>query len=48
MTAARQRPLTAAQAARADQVIAVFQRLWPQCFAVYERRRRPLSGIKSR
>lgn len=35
-------PLTAAQAARANQVIAAFARLFPRCFHVYERRRRPL------
>ena len=35
-------PPTAAQAARANAVISAFARLWPRCFFVYERRRRPL------
>jgi sRNA-binding protein len=39
---AQAQPLTATQAARADQVIAALARLWPKCFAVYQRRRRPL------
>jgi ProP effector len=43
MTTARQPPLAAAQAARADQIIDALARLWPNCFAVYERRRRPLA-----
>jgi hypothetical protein len=34
--------LTAPQAARADEVINVLSRLWPRCFQVFERRRRPL------
>jgi sRNA-binding protein len=42
MTPARQ-PLAAAQAARADAVIGIFQRLWPQCFSVYQRRCCPLA-----
>ena len=43
MTAARRPPFTPAQIVRADAVIAALARLWPQCFAVYERRRRPLA-----
>lgn len=39
----RRTPLTPTQAARADAVIAVLARLWPKCFAVFERRRRPLA-----
>lgn len=39
---ARPPPLTAAQMDRADQVIAALARLWPQCFQVDERCRRPL------
>lgn len=36
-----------AQAARADAVISVVSRLWPKCFYIYERRRRPsMIGIK--
>jgi sRNA-binding protein len=42
MTDVRQPPLTAAQAARADAVIFALTKLWPQCFSVYEPRRRPL------
>jgi sRNA-binding protein len=35
-------PLTATQAARADAVIAALARLFPKCFAMWQRRRRPL------
>jgi sRNA-binding protein len=41
---ARQRELEleAAKVARADAVIAALSRLWPKCFFVLEKRRRPL------
>ncbi len=42
MTAVRPPHLTSAQAARADAVIAVLNRLWPKCFYVFERQRPPL------
>lgn len=38
----RLKPWPQAAAKRADSVVEAFARLWPQCFVVYERRRRPL------
>jgi sRNA-binding protein len=35
--------LTAAQVRRADAVIDCLSRLWPSCFQIFERRRRPLA-----
>jgi hypothetical protein len=36
------------QIARANAVIERFAKLWPQCFAVYERRRKPLATPERR
>jgi sRNA-binding protein len=40
---ARRRPLGRQQVARAVAVIEALSRLWPQCFQLYECRRRPLA-----